>query len=72
MRTFLILKAVMITAGMVATAGETQARDAKQVHAEGCIEPGVETGCLIVKDMKSGTLYNALIKGPLLQSWGRT
>lgn len=47
MRTLLIRTAVMFAAGMVATAEETQARDATQVQAEGCIEPGgSETGCL--------------------------
>ena len=62
-RTVLVLTAVMFTAGMAATAGETQARDARQVHAGGCFEPGVEAGCLVVKGMKGGTLYNVLIKG---------
>ncbi len=62
-RIVLVLTAVMFTAGIAATAGETQAKDAKQVHAEGCVEQGVETGCLVVKDMKGGTLYNILVKG---------
>jgi len=62
-RIILVLTAAMFAAGMAATAGETQARDAKQVHAEGCVEPGVEAGCLVVKDMKGGTLYNILVNG---------
>ncbi len=58
-----LVMAVMFTAGMLATAEETQASDVKQVRAEGCIEQGVEAGCLVVKDMKSGKLYNILVKG---------
>jgi len=42
----------------------SQAQESRQVHAEGCIEQGVEAGCLIVKDRQSGELYNLLIKGP--------
>ncbi len=41
----------------------SQPPESKQVHAEGCVEPGVEAGCLIVKDRQSGKLYHVLIKG---------
>jgi hypothetical protein len=34
-----------------------------QVSAQGCVEPGVEERCLVVKDLKSGILYNLLFKG---------
>ena len=37
--------------------------ESKQVHAEGCVEQGVEAGCMVVKDAKSGVVYNILIKG---------
>jgi hypothetical protein len=63
-RIVLVLTAVMFTAGMAATAGETQVRAARQVQAEGCVEQGVEAGCQVVKDLNGGTLYNVLIKGP--------
>ena len=36
----------------------------QQIHAEGCVEQGVEAGCLMVKDRQSGKLYHVLIKGP--------
>lgn len=39
-------------------------QDDKKVHAEGCVEAGVETGCLVVKDIKSGKVYNILVKDP--------
>lgn len=38
-------------------------RQPNQVHAQGCVEAGVEAHCLVVKDIKSGILYNLLIKG---------
>jgi hypothetical protein len=40
-----------------------QEPESKQVHGEGCVEPGVEAGCLMVKDRQSSNLYHLLIKG---------
>jgi hypothetical protein len=34
------------------------------IHAQGCVQPGVEASCLVVKDVKSGVLYNLLVKEP--------
>ena len=39
------------------------ALESGEVHAEGCVEQGVEAGCLMVKDRQSGRLYHILIKG---------
>jgi hypothetical protein len=39
------------------------APEPKRVHAEGCVEQGVEAGCLMVKDRQSGKLYRILVKG---------
>ena len=36
---------------------------AKQVKGTGCVQAGVEPGCLVVKDTASGNLYSLLIKG---------
>jgi hypothetical protein len=33
------------------------------VHAEGCVEPGAEARCLVVKDLRNGVLYNLIVKG---------
>lgn len=33
------------------------------VHGQGCVASGVEAGCLVVRDLNSGTLYNLLIGG---------
>ncbi len=57
-----IFAAMALTAAAAtATAGQTP--EAKPVHGQGCVEAGVETRCLVVKDVKSGILYNLLIKG---------
>lgn len=61
-RVVLMLAALMFTAGIAATVKE-KAPDATQVHVEGCVEQGVEAGCLVVKDLKEGKLYNILVKG---------
>ena len=34
-----------------------------QIRGEGCVEPGVETRCLVVKDVRNGTLFNLFVKG---------
>ena len=34
-----------------------------QVRGEGCVEPGVETRCLVVKDVKTGSQFNLFVKG---------
>jgi len=62
-RVVLVLAAVMFTAGIAAIAEKAQPSDVKQVRAEGCVEQGVEAGCLVVKDINGGKLYNILVKG---------
>jgi hypothetical protein len=52
---------------LAVTAGASSAGPApepKQVRAEGCVEAGVEMRCLVLKDVKSGKLYNLLVKEP--------
>ncbi len=34
-----------------------------EIRGEGCVEQGVEAGCLMVKDRRSGTLFHVMIKG---------
>jgi hypothetical protein len=36
---------------------------ALQIRGEGCVEPGVETRCLVVKDVKTGSQFNLFVKG---------
>ena len=35
---------------------------ANQIKGKGCVQAGVEAGCLVVKDAQSGKLFNLLIK----------
>jgi hypothetical protein len=54
----------MVLAASAAVAVAGPAEKAKEIHGMGCVEPGVEARCLVVKEMKSGTLYNLRIKEP--------
>ncbi|MGD0521675.1 MAG: hypothetical protein ABSA48_10510 [Terracidiphilus sp.] len=56
--------AATVLAAAAGSAGAGPAPDSNQVRAEGCVQPGVEMQCLVVKDVKSGKLYNVLIKDP--------
>ena len=53
--------AVLLAAAVVA--GEGPLPKSGQIEGEGCVEPGVVMRCLVVKGIKSGKLYNLLIKG---------
>jgi hypothetical protein len=55
--------AAMALIAAAATVSTGQTPEAKPVHGQGCVEAGVEARCLVVKDVKSGILYNLLIKG---------
>jgi hypothetical protein len=55
--------AAIAFAGAAATAGAGPAPEAKPIHAQGCVEAGVEASCLVLKDIPSGKLYNLLVKG---------
>ncbi len=48
---------------LAATVSSGQAPEAKPVHGQGCVQAGVEMSCLVVTDVKSGILYNLIIKG---------
>ena len=56
--------AIMTLAAATGSAGADPAANPNEVRAEGCVQQGVEDQCLVVKDVKSGKLYNVLIKGP--------
>ncbi len=60
---FAVLALAFAAAAAQAPNRPNRPRQPNQVHAQGCVEPGVEARCLLVKDMKSGILYNLLIKG---------
>jgi hypothetical protein len=64
------MKGLMVGAAMILLAGTGcvaqagTASEGKEIHAQGCVQAGVENRCLLVTDAKSGKLYNILIKGP--------
>ena len=64
MKQVLSTLAAMVLTGAAVASGMGQAPESKEVRAKGCVEPGVEVRCLIVKDVKSGKLYNVFIKEP--------
>jgi hypothetical protein len=41
----------------------TAAQEPKLVKGQGCVAAGVEASCLVVKDVKTGVLYNLFFKG---------
>lgn len=56
MFTAMALLGVFVTAACVA-------QDSKPVKGQGCVAAGVEASCLVVKDVKTGVLYNLFFKG---------
>lgn len=64
MKRVLLAIVAMTLAVAAAASGAGPTPEPKQVTAEGCVEAGVEMRCLVLKDMKSGKLYNLLVKEP--------
>jgi hypothetical protein len=64
MKRILLAVAAMLLAVTATAFGAGPAPQPKQVHVEGCVEAGVEMRCLVLKDVKSGKLYNLLVKEP--------
>jgi len=50
------LMGILVTAAILA-------QDPKPVKGQGCVVAGVESTCLVVKDVKTGVLYNLFFKG---------
>jgi hypothetical protein len=48
--------------GVLVTAA-TAAQEPKPVKGQGCVAAGVEASCLVVKDVKTGVLFNLFFKG---------
>jgi len=48
--------------GILVTAAAA-AQEPKPVKGQGCVAAGVEASCLVVKDVKTGVLYNLFFKG---------
>jgi hypothetical protein len=52
--------AAMALLGIALTAA---AQEPKPVKGQGCVAAGVEANCLVLKDVKTGVLYNLYFKG---------
>jgi hypothetical protein len=50
-----------LAVALAAAAPKTEAK--KQIHGEGCVQTGVQPHCLVLRDLKSGHLYDLLFKG---------
>lgn len=55
--------ALAILAATAACAAQSEPQPAKEIHAKGCVQSGVEAGCLVLKDVDSGKLYTLLVRG---------
>lgn len=49
-------------AGQAGKAKSTSQKQGKTITGSGCVEAGVEAGCLILKDTHTGTVYNLFFK----------
>lgn len=45
-------------------AGQQAKPDAKKVDGTGCVQAGVEAHCVVLRDMKTGKLYDLIFKVP--------
>lgn len=65
MRLAAILFTVFLFAGITAAQDKQQQAEpaGKAITGSGCVEAGVEAGCLVLKDPKTGTLYNLFFQG---------
>jgi hypothetical protein len=62
------ISAFLIVAGTLAMPAQTseqpaQPDTAQVISGSGCVEAGVEAGCLVLKDTKTKTLYNLFFSG---------
>jgi len=64
MNRVLLIVAAVILAGAATAYGAGPAPEPRQIRAEGCVEAGVEMRCLVLKDVKSGKLFNLLVEEP--------
>jgi len=63
MKALAFAAALLSLVATASAAGAPPQADENQVKGKGCVQAGVETGCLLVKDEQSGKLFNLLIKG---------
>ncbi len=42
---------------------EPKKPEQKEIHGEGCVKAGVQAHCIVLRDLKTGHLYDLLFKG---------
>lgn len=57
------MAAVLVGAAMCAGAQTPRAAQPSKIHVTGCVQKGVEAGCLMLRAAKTGKLYQLLIRG---------
>ena len=55
---------LVITVQIGASQNRLVQSDSAAVSGSGCVESGVEAACYVLKDQKTGTLYNLIFVGP--------
>lgn len=64
MKRVAMMVAAMLVAGAAATAVAGPEQKPKEIHGMGCVQAGVEARCLVLRDMRSGVLYDLLVREP--------
>lgn len=54
------LALMLLTCAVAPSQKQTTPSEAKKITGSGCVEPGVETKCFMVKDIKTNELYNVI------------
>ena len=58
-----VLAMALAGAGVCAGGQEAQPAQQDEIHAIGCVEKGVEAGCLLLKDAATSKVYQLLVRG---------
>jgi hypothetical protein len=56
---------LLVTSVAAGQAKQPEAAAGQTITGSGCVEAGVEAGCLVLKDSRTGTLFNLFFKGTL-------
>jgi hypothetical protein len=59
----LVYFVTFLMVGWIAAMAQTPAQKQKEVHGQGCVEPGVEARCLVLKEIKTARIYNLIFRG---------
>ena len=58
-----LFAALVLGAAIFAAAQESTPPQTNEIQISGCVQKGVEAGCLMLKDTQTGKLYQLLIRG---------